>query len=81
MQQDLDAANAHLSADYFFPRDAPGHKGVTALAIRDRDTKFLAGHVVDQKGAGQIGAVKQVLKDLRKMGHHDKVVIRTDQEV
>ena len=81
MQHDLDAANAHVSADYFFPKDAPGHKGVTAIAIRDRETKFLAGHVVEQKGAGQQGAVKQLLQDLRKMGHHDKVVIRTDQEI
>ena len=65
MQDELDEANAHVSADYFFPKDAPGHKGLTAIAIRDRDTKFLAGHVVEQKGAGQQGAVNQLLKDLR----------------
>ena len=80
MQDELDSANAHLSADYFFPKDAPGHKGVTAIALRDRATKFLTGHVVEQKGAGQQGAVNQLLKDLRKMGYYDKVVIRTDQE-
>jgi len=68
MQDELDSANAHLSADYFFPKDAPGHKGVTAIAVRDRATKFLTGHVVEQKGAGQQGAVSQLLKDLRKMG-------------
>ena len=66
-----DAANAHASADYFFPKDHPGHKGVTAIAVRDRETKFLAGHVVDQKGAGEDRAVKQLLKDLRKMGRQD----------
>ena len=49
MQDELDAANAHVSADYFFPKDAPGHKGVTALAVKDRATKFLAGHVVEAK--------------------------------
>ena len=54
--------------------------GVTAIALRDRDTQFLAGHVVDAKGAGPQNAVSQVLRDLRKMGHHDKVVIKTDQE-
>ena len=80
MQHGLDAANAHISADYFFPKDAPGHKGVTAIAVRDRETKLLAGHVVEQKGAGQQGAVSQLLKDLREMGHHDRIVIRTDQE-
>ena len=80
MQHALNASNAHIRADYFFPKDALGHKGVTAIAVRVRDTRILAGHVVEQKGAGQQGAVSQLLKDLRKMGHHDKIVIRTDQE-
>lgn len=80
MQRELYAANAHVSADYVFPKGAPGHKGVTAIAVRDRDTTILAGRVVEQKGAGQQEAVNQLLKDLRKMGHNDKVVIRTDQE-
>ena len=53
---------------------------MTAIAVRDRATKLLAGHVVEQKGAGQQGAVGQLLKDLRQMCHHDKIVIRTDQE-
>ena len=80
MQDDLDSVNAHVSADYVFPKHATGTKGVTALALRDRATKFLAGHVVDAKGAGPQNAVSQVLRDLRKMGHHDRVVIKTDQE-
>ncbi len=54
---------------------------MTAIALIYRDTKFLAGNVVEQKRAGQQGVVNQVLKDLRKMGQHDKIVIRTDQEV
>ena len=49
-----------------YQKDHPGHNGVTAIAVRDRETKFLAGHVVDQKGAGEDRAVKQLLKDLRK---------------
>ena len=36
--------------------------------------------MVEQHGIGQQGAVSQLLKDLRNMGHHDKIVIRTDQE-
>ena len=50
MQDELDSANAHVSADYFFPKDAPGHEGVTAVALRDRASTFLSGHVVDAKG-------------------------------
>ena len=57
-----------------------GTEGVTALSLRDRATKFIAGHVVDAKGAGPQHAVSQVLRDLRRMGHHAKVVIKTDQE-
>ena len=37
--------------------------------------------MVDAKGAGPRNAVNQVLRDLRNMGHYDKVVIITDQEV
>ena len=47
MQDELDAANAHVSAEQFFPNYVPGHKGVTAVAIRDRASKLLAGHVVE----------------------------------
>ena len=49
MQDELDSANAHLSADSVLPTDAPGHKGVTAIALRDRSTKLLTGHVVEQE--------------------------------
>ena len=50
-QTDLDAAGgASICADYFFPRDAPGKEGVTAVALCDRQTGWLAGHVVSSKG-------------------------------
>ena len=68
MQRELDAANAHVSADYFFPKDAPGHKGVTAIAVRDSETNLLVGHVVDQKGAGEDRVAKQLLKGLSEDG-------------
>ena len=81
MQADLEAAQgASICADYFFPRDAPGKTSVTALAICDFQSQFLAGHVVDSKGASSDNAVKQVLRDLRKMGHFGDVKVRMDQE-
>jgi hypothetical protein len=74
MQADLEAANgASLCADYFFPRDKPGDKSLTAIAICDTTSQFLAGHVVDSKGAGAEHAVRQVLRDLRKMGHYGQL--------
>ena len=70
MHADLEAANgASICADYFFPRDKPGDKGITAIAICDIASQYLAGHVVDSKGASDEHAVGQVLRDLRRMGH------------
>ena len=80
-QADLDAAGGEsIYADYFFPKDAPGKEGVTAVALCDRQTGWLAGHVVSSKGSGTRAAVEQILRDLRRMGHHGKIVVKTDQE-
>ena len=78
---DLETANgASICADYFFPRDAPGKDSVTALAICDSASQFLAAHVLDSKGASAEHAVKQVLRDVRKMGHYGDMKVRMDQE-
>ena len=81
MHADLEAANsASICADYFFPRDKPGENGITALAVCDNNSQFLSGHVVDAKGASAEHAIKQVLRDLRKMGHYGSLKVRMDQE-
>ena len=50
-QADLDAAGGEsICADYFIPKDAPGKEGVTAVALCDRQTGWLAGHVVSSNG-------------------------------
>jgi hypothetical protein len=56
-----------ICADYFFPKDAPGKEGVTAIAICDHKSGWLAGHVVNSKGSGTPEAVGHVLRDLRRM--------------
>ena len=51
MQAELETANgASICADYFFPRDRLGAGSVTALAICDFQSQFLAGHIVDSNG-------------------------------
>ena len=81
MQADLEAANgASICADYFFPRDKPGDNKLTAIAICDIESQFLAGHVIESKGASAEHAVGQVLRDLRKMGHYGQVKVKMDQE-
>ena len=74
------SGGASVCADYFFPRDRPGEASVTALAVCDSASQFLAGHIVDSKGASAEHAVKQVLRDLRKMGHYGDLKVRMDQE-
>ena len=61
-------------------QEKPGEQGLTALAICDSKSQFLAGHIVDAKGASAEHAIKQVLRDLRKMGHYGNVKVRMDQE-
>ncbi len=46
----------------------------------DNQSQFLAGHVVEAKGASAEHAIKQVLRDLRKMGHYGDLKVRMDQE-
>ena len=81
VQADPDeSTGASICADYFFPRDRPGEEGLTALAVGDVKSQFLAAHVVDSKGAGAEHAIKQVLRDLRKMGHYGDLKVRMVQE-
>ena len=81
MQADFETANgAAICADYFFPRDKPGEDGITALAVGDVQSQFLAAHVVESKGASAERAIHQVLRDLRKMGHYGDLKVRMDQE-
>ena len=50
------------------------------MAICDSNSQFLAGHVVDAKGASAEHALGQILRDLRKMGHYGSLRVKTDQE-
>ena len=50
MHADLEAAKgASICADYFFLKDKPDEAGITALAMCDSESQFIAGHVVDVK--------------------------------
>ena len=41
---------------------------------------MLAAHVVPSKGAGVDWVVRQLVRDVERMGHHGKVTLRSDQE-
>ena len=80
MGSEMCIRDSSICADYFFPRDRPGAESITALAMCDVASQFRAAHVVDSKGASARHAVKQVLRDLRKMGHYGDMKVRMDQE-
>ena len=50
------------------------------MAIVDAASHFLAAHVVDAKGARAEHIIKQILRDLSKMGHYGTLRVKTDQE-
>ena len=53
---------------------------MTAVALCDQQSGWVAAHVVDNKGSGTRKAVGLILRDLRRMGHYGKIVVETDQE-
>ena len=66
--------------DYCFWRDHPGGESVPVLVGRGRKPKMMIAHVVPFKGGGVDWLVGQLVRDLRKMGVHGKVVLESDQE-
>ena len=47
---------------------------------REKRTKMIIAHVVPLKGGGVDWLVGQLLRDLRKMGAHGKVILKSDRE-
>ena len=62
--------------DYCFLRDHPGGESVPVLVGREKKTKMMIAHVVPFKGGGVDWLVGQLIRDLRKIGVHGKVVLK-----
>ena len=52
-----------------FLRDTPGTESITVLVGRERRTGVLIAHVVPHKGDVEL-LVKELVRDLRKLGAH-----------
>ena len=72
----LDVPEVHW--DYCFPRDQEEWNVV--LVGRDRETNMTLAHVVPCKGAGVEWLGEQLGRDLVRLGIHDKVILKSDQE-
>ncbi len=69
-----------ISFDYCFPRKENGGEYITVLVGRERRSKMIIAHVVPMKGAGLQWMVDQVVRDIRKLGIHGRVILKGDQE-
>ena len=48
--------------------------------MRDRETRILSAHAVPMKGAVMEWTAQRVVRDVERLGHHRRLVIRCDQE-
>ena len=70
-----------ISFDYCFPRKETGGDSVSILVGKERKTKMMIAHVVPMKGSGVQWLADQLVRDIRKLGIHGKVILKCDQEV
>ena len=75
-----ESASPEFHFDYAFFRNQTA--GVQAVVVvgKERKTKFFVAHVVPSKGSRAEWVPRQLAKDLKKMGCHGRVLIRTDGE-
>ena len=71
---------ATVAVDYCFLRNTTGEESIPVLVMRDRETCLLSAHAVPMKGAVVEWTALQVVRDLERLGHHGRLVIRCDQE-
>ena len=71
---------ATVALDYCFLRNMPGEESIPVLVMRDRETRMLSAHAVPLKGAVVEWTAQQVVRDLERLGHHGRLVVRSDQE-
>ena len=75
-----DGGVPNICFDHCCLRDHPGGECVPVLVGREKNTKMMTAHVVPFKGGGVDWVVAQLIRDLRKMGVHGKVVLKSDQQ-
>jgi hypothetical protein len=77
-KKEREVPTVHL--DYCFPRDHEGGDSVATIVGKDDLSKMSISHVVPRKGADHEWVVKQLVRDLQRMGHHGRLVLHSDQE-
>ena len=70
---------ATVAVDYCL-RNTPGKDSIPVLVMRDRETRLLSPHAVPMKGAVMEWTGQQVVRDLERLRHHERLVIPCDGE-
>ena len=79
-EESSDSGYPEISFDYCFPRREKRGESISVLVGREKRSQMLIAHVVPVKGAGAQWIVDQVVRDIRKLGVHGKIILKCDQE-
>eukprot|EP00969_Alexandrium_andersonii_P253203 11190397-Alexandrium_andersonii.AAC.1 len=66
--------------DYCFLAKDTSDTILTVLVITDRDSRAILAHPVLCKGRLRDDAVDQAVASTRRLGHHHRVLLKTDNE-
>eukprot|EP00969_Alexandrium_andersonii_P032903 1437045-Alexandrium_andersonii.AAC.1 len=66
--------------DYCFPTKDTSQTTLTVLVIKDRDSRAILARPVLRKGRLRYDTVDQAVASIRRLGHHHRVLLKTDNE-
>eukprot|EP00969_Alexandrium_andersonii_P358161 15450419-Alexandrium_andersonii.AAC.1 len=69
-----------VAMDYCFLTKDTSETTLTVLMIKDRDSRAILAHPVLRKGRLHDDTVDQAVASIRKLGHHHRVLLKTDNE-
>lgn len=71
---------AEVHYEYAFLRNEEGGEQATVLVGRCRKNIYLVAYVVPSKGVSEEWVAEEIVKYLKSIGHHGRVILRGDQE-
>eukprot|EP00969_Alexandrium_andersonii_P236383 10435930-Alexandrium_andersonii.AAC.1 len=66
--------------DYCFLAKDGSETSLTVLVIKDRDSRAILAHPVLRKGRLREDTVDQAVASIRRLGHHQRALLKTDNE-
>eukprot|EP00969_Alexandrium_andersonii_P204919 9055764-Alexandrium_andersonii.AAC.1 len=64
--------------DYYFLTKDGSETSLAVLVIKDRDSRAILAHPVLCKGRPREDTVDQAVASVRRLGHHQWVLLKTD---